>query len=353
MLKFRNIKSIQIEISTYCNSACPQCPRNYYGGATISTVPLYKWSLSEFKKIFSDEVLDQIEQVYFCGTYGDPMTNRAVLSMCQYLKKKSNIKVGIHTNGGVDNESMYSALAQHVDFLAFGIDGLEDTNHIYRRHVNWDRVIKNAQAFINAGGNAIWDYIVFEHNEHQVDTARELSKILGFQQFNVKQTSRFLRRDHKYSESLDVYNRSGTIDYTISIPKNVKYLNTDYQKLVSIDSLDQYVQSTAIDCNACRIKEVYIAANGFVFPCGWLHDRMYGTEVESHPDHLKLSQMIASAGGYKNTNIFHSSLSEILNGPWFDIIEQSWSDNRLERCAIMCGSDINLIGNQNLHVKYN
>jgi MoaA/NifB/PqqE/SkfB family radical SAM enzyme len=353
MIKFNDIKYIQLEISTYCNSACPQCPRNYYGGLTTPTVPLYKWSFDEFKDIFSDEVLDQVEHVYFCGTYGDPMTNREILRMCQFLKEKSNIKIGIHTNGGIGSQSTYSSLAQYVDFLAFGIDGLKDTNHIYRRHVNWNKVIKNAQAFIKAGGNAVWDYIVFEHNEHQVDSARNLSKILGFQQFNVKQTSRFLKRDHTYSRTLDVYNQSGNVDYTISIPKNVKYQNKDYQKIITIGSLEEYIQTTEISCNACRKKEVYIAANGFVFPCGWLHDRMYGPEVESHPDHLKLNQLIESAGGYKNTNIFYSSLPDILDGPWFDIIEKSWSKNRLERCAVMCGSGINLIGDQNLHVKYN
>ena len=46
-------------------------------------------------------------------------------------------------------------------------------------------IIKNAQAFIDAGGYAVWKMIKFDHNEHQVEDCRALAKNLGFQRFDL------------------------------------------------------------------------------------------------------------------------------------------------------------------------
>lgn len=358
MFKFQDIKKIQLEVSNYCNAACPQCPRNLFGGNTIPTLPLKKWSLNEFKKIFTVDLLNRLEEVYFCGTYGDPMTNSQILSMCKFLKDgNSNIKIGIHTNGGIGKKQTYIDLVQYVDFIAFGIDGLEDTNHIYRRHVNWDRLMKNVTAYIGAGGRAIWDFIVFAHNEHQTESARLLSKQLGFENFIIKNTGRFLTRNHTFKDTLIVLNRNNQIDYSITLPKNSNFVNENYENLKLVEkkysSLSDYAKTTKIYCNSLRIQEIYIGADGFVFPCGWLHDRLYGPDIDSHVDHLAIKKLIQQAGGWKNINIFHSTLQEIVNGSWFQEIEQSWSNqNRLERCGMMCGSEINLIKSQNKGVTY-
>ena len=63
--------------------------------------------------------------------------------------------------------------------VTFNIDGLQDTNHLYRRNVKWDRLIANVEAFISAGGKADWRYLIFKHNEQQIDEAKTLSKNLN------------------------------------------------------------------------------------------------------------------------------------------------------------------------------
>ena len=72
------------------------------------------------------------------------------------------------------------------DYCVFSIDGLEDTNHLYRRNVKWEKVIENARSFITAGGKAHWDMLVFEHNKHQVDEAKSYANKLGFVWFRSK-----------------------------------------------------------------------------------------------------------------------------------------------------------------------
>lgn len=351
MFNSNNTEILQLEISNHCNAACPQCPRNYFGGAVIPTLPLQRWSLSTFKKIFTHRWVSQIREVYFCGTYGDPMTNRDILSMTRFLRNNNkSIKIGIHTNGGVGTENTYRELAPLVDFIAFGIDGLDDTNHIYRRHVKWSKIMHNVSTFVSAGGRAIWDFIVFRHNEHQVQEARDLSNRLGVAEFNIKKTSRFVNRNHKYSDSLDVQDRQGFVDYQIAIPLQPMYVNEGYN-LFRNGEID--VQCTKISCNSLRIKEIYIGADGFVFPCGWLHDRLYGPEVDGSEDQQKIKKMMAEAGGIAAINVFHTPLTEIVDGKWFEIIQRSWGQpSQLSRCGVMCGNTVNLIGPQNAEVKY-
>ena len=48
------------------------------------------------------------------------------------------------------------------------------------------------KSFIEAGGRARWDFLVFDFNEHQVDEARKLSEEWGFEKFIVKKSSRFI-----------------------------------------------------------------------------------------------------------------------------------------------------------------
>lgn len=116
MIKFSDICVLQIEVSNYCNASCPQCPRNFFGGRVIPTLPLRSWRLVEFKKIFNVQLLDQLTQVYFCGTYGDPLTNTNLIEMCKFLKDGNpKIEIGIHTNGGIGKPEKFQTLATVVE----------------------------------------------------------------------------------------------------------------------------------------------------------------------------------------------------------------------------------------------
>lgn len=356
MYIFKDVRSVQLEISTFCNAACPQCPRNFFGGRTLPDLPLRKLTLSDIKDIFTVDFLKQLDEIYLCGTYGDPMTNSHVIEIADFFKNNNaNIKIGIHTNGGVGTLLQYQKLGSTVNFIAFGIDGLEDTNHVYRRHVKWKKVIENAQAFIAAGGYAIWDFIVFEHNQHQVEQARDFSTKLGFKEFNVKKTSRFLNRNHVFSDHQDVLDSKGFVEYKISIPTDSSYVNNGYYNVTNLSDSDlkEYLSTCKVSCHANKIKEIYIGADGFVFPCGWLHDRLYGPEITSHTDYHLIRELMTKSGGWINANVFYTALQKIVDGPWFTTLKQSWdSDSRLERCAMICGPKINLIGPQNLNIRY-
>ena len=48
----------------------------------------------------------------------------------------------------------------------------------------------NVKSFIQAGGEAHWEFLVFKHNEHQVEEARNLAREMGFKEFYLKKRRR-------------------------------------------------------------------------------------------------------------------------------------------------------------------
>lgn len=350
---YESISLLEIEISTYCNAACPQCPRNVYGGKTVPDLPLINWSTDQFIDIIKKDFIQQLKVIYFCGTYGDPLMNSSLVEMCHYLKAVNpNIKIGIHTNGGAGKSETFQQLAKLVNFIAFGIDGLDDTNHLYRRNTSWETILNNAQSYIDAGGYAVWDFIVFKHNQHQVETAKELSQKLGFKEFNIKKTGRFFNKAHELINKVDVQDKNNNFLYSIEPPSINLYKNTGYE-LIKVKNLSKYIASTKIDCYFMKNNMVYIGADGYVFPCGFLHDRLYGIEVKRSSDYTKIKKLMDDVGGNLFTNVFFNSIKNIIDGPWFAAIKSSWdSESRLERCAITCGETINLVGQQNINIKY-
>lgn len=355
---YQKIKILQAEISNHCNASCPQCPRNMFGGTVVPNLPMHKWQVTKLDTMFRVDFVQNLEMLYLCGTYGDPMTHPNVVAIVDWFRdRNNNIKVGIHTNGGVGRIQDYEKLAKTVDFIGFGIDGLSDTNHLYRRHTRWSSIMDRARAFIDAGGKAIWDFIVFEHNQHQVEKARTFASALGFKEFNIKKTARFLNRKHEIENQLLVLDRKSKAQYQLRPPTDTQYINPEYIKMQALikkwGSLDHYAQKTKIQCNAQRIQELYVAADGMVFPCGWLHDRLYGPEVETSDDHIKIKTLLKNIGGWEKANIHHTDLENIVNGAWFDAIYESWRDHtRLDRCGMMCGIEVNPIGAQNTEIKY-
>lgn len=350
--RYQNLKTLQLEISSNCNAACPQCPRNYYGGPVIDELPLINWSLLDMQDILKPELIQQLDRIYFCGTYGDPMFNKNIVSMCQWLKDVNpDIKIGIHTNGSLGKKENFQKLAKLAEFVAFGIDGLADTNYLYRRNTDWHTIMKNARLFIASGGTAYWDYIVFEHNQHQVEAARQLSIEMGFREFNIKKTARFFNKEHKLVSSIDVFDNKIRKVYEIKLPSDSRYLNQNYKIVESIDK-KSYTEQANIRCHYLKSNEIYIGADGYVFPCGWLHDRLYGIESANTPDRQQLYDMMERSGGKESANCFHSTLETIINGAWFKNIQDSWTNKKLERCAMMCGGHFNLIKEQNESIQY-
>ena len=185
----RTINYLHVEISTLCNAACPCCPRyNTNTPVTGEGLHIGYITVETFKEWFPPSVMERVKSLTFCGNHGDPGTNPDLPKIIEYLSNFKLDKFNFNTNGGMKTPKFWKEVAEacnKCDFLitpVFSIDGLEDTNHIYRRNVKWNNLMKNVKGFISkfkTPSTIIWDYLVFKHNEHQIHEAEAFSKKLG------------------------------------------------------------------------------------------------------------------------------------------------------------------------------
>ena len=191
-----NVKEIHIEPTSVCNAECPMCARNINGKGLNPYITLKSLPVKWFHDNITPKQIQQLKKVFFCGNVGDPASAPELLEIIEYFKKcNPDIVVGLNSNGGLKTTAWWSKLGRlldgPLDYCVFSIDGLENTNHLYRRNVKWEKIMENATAYISTGASAHWDMLVFKHNKHQVENAKSLASELGFSWFRSKETDRW------------------------------------------------------------------------------------------------------------------------------------------------------------------
>ena len=177
-----NINHINAELTNYCNAACPMCARYFIDGVlNKERVNSQHTTLQFFKDKIGIKVISQLKVFTSCGNLGDGAMNPECLEIYQWIRSiNPSCELRLHTNGGARNKEFWKEMAQIKVGVTFAIDGLEDTNHLYRRNVRWAKLMENVKSFIDAGGSAQWEMLIFKHNESQIDACKVLSKELGF-----------------------------------------------------------------------------------------------------------------------------------------------------------------------------
>jgi MoaA/NifB/PqqE/SkfB family radical SAM enzyme len=261
MLTLSNTKVLHLEPTDACNAACPQCARET--DTNFNKSNLHHLTVEDILQKLSIDVIKNLDKMYMCGNYGDPAAGKYTLDIYKYFRSVNpTITLGMNTNGGLRSTSWWKSLAKIMhqpgeypkEYVIFSIDGLEDTNHIYRVNVNWSKVIENAKAFIDAGGLAHWEMLVFEHNQHQVEKAQQLAKDLGFKWFRAKVSKRHNLQPVSF----------------LSHPKGW---------------IDPVVNKGHIDCQALRESGTYMSATGTLYPCCWLGTSDYTLDTFNDVQH--------------------------------------------------------------------
>ena len=366
MFNFQSITEYQLEITTYCNAACPQCPRNVQGSGINPYMPLVHLSRDAIDAAFSVDHCAKLRQIFFCGSYGDPIMHPDFLDILQDFRRKNpTLWLYIHTNGGIHDESYWAEIATIMNGygqIDFGFDGLEDTLHLYRRSVKYDIAMRNARAYIKAGGRAQWNYIVFKHNEHQVEQARALSNEYGFFNFLARRTGRFY--DHTNE---DVYQNWPVLDknkkvlYVLEQPVGTEWQNPSVQKIAVLKkmhgSFKEYLTQTSIKCDALLGNKVVITAEGLVLPCNFFEHNLYDARFYTH-DALPGANAASSIDGknqvrefvavYKNElDINTKKLDDVFKSNFWSELVDRWSGpNKIMECAMTCGEKFTKVWDQ-------
>lgn len=347
-----SIKSVHVEITSRCNAACPMCARNVLGGEDNPNLPLTELTIDRFKTALPASFVAHLNKVFLCGNYGDPIAAKDTLAALAYVRSVNpSTRLGINTNASAKDVQWWTEmgrlLSQEGDYCKFSLDGLADTNHLYRRGTQWDRIMRNTEAFIAAGGKAHWDFIVFRHNEHQIDEARDLANRLGFEKFQIKKTGRFFSNTKSQGkDQQEVKNRHGEIEYVLEKPLDPQWQNqalkTEDDLVARYGSMDAYLDATPIACKTAAERSIYLSAEGLVFPCCWTANQMYLWYQK--PETAPIWDMIRAVGGKDAISALTNPIDAIIEGPFFQTIEDSWSKpscaaGKLKVCAKTCGTE--------------
>jgi sulfatase maturation enzyme AslB (radical SAM superfamily) len=300
MIALEDVRVLHLEPTTLCNAGCPQCSRYLDDGSYNPALPEASLSLEWIKKTVPLPFVNQLDKMFMCGTFGEPAAAKDALQIFQWFRTvNSTITLGMNTNGSLRTTEWWQELATVLslsqDYVVFSIDGLEDTNHIYRRNTSWKKIINNAQAFIAAGGSAHWDMLVFDHNAHQVDQARQMAKDLGFRWFRTKVTNRFDTR------------------------------KISWLKPIESPSL---TTSSNLHCRTQVHKEIYLSSHGLMLPCCYIGEELYAPNVEQRRQNL-----LSTLGNIESYNL-SSGLEQIVNS--FDKISSKWNDGGVDLCSAKC-----------------
>jgi len=347
MLKLNDVRRVHVELTTRCNARCPMCVRNYRGYEYNSGYPVCDMSFKDFAHIFTPAVLASIMQsdppingrvpvnynfqgVVFNGNLGDFSSAKDGVEIVQYLVQH-NVHVQINTNGSTRSPAWWSRLALPGVTVGFALDGLEDTHHLYRQDTDWHKIIENAQAFIQAGGTAIWRFVPFEHNQHQEQACKELAATLGFSRFENIGDGR---------SATPVFTRAGEFSHQIGFDSRPKESIPRIKELLlgHLTWFDPATVTVAADVTPLKLncihkmnREIYIAADGSVYPCCYLG--FYPGQM-SHPGNSQLAPLV------HENNALEYDLEHCLD--WFAAVEETWkaesiAAGRLYQCVSSCG----------------
>lgn len=329
---YQKIRTLEIELSSSCNAGCVVCPRFIQHDRK-----LYENPHANLNEHLTPDMIDDIMtgfpmedrvRVDLIGTVGDPLSNKDVVEIVRRIvQHKPDCIMQIHTNGSLRRPDTFEALAELMPFrsrrkIVFSFDGLEDTNHLYRRNVDWNKALANAQAFIRAGGHAQWKMIEFSHNRHQLELARDYARHMGFKTFELaeNQSPDFMIDD--------------AIDHSMEIVKRAPTAEDGY---ADDDPIEPIVPAP-IEAQCELGQYIHIRGDGKVFPCCMTAAADVNPTSWIRDDVNKLMQ------GDDNWNWLHKhSFADIMFNPKWLHVQNGYKRCESYTCVDCCAVDSEML----------
>jgi MoaA/NifB/PqqE/SkfB family radical SAM enzyme len=307
------VRSFNVEITNRCTLGCPECKRtnNPWVRDNLTQLPL-----DLLERIFpvSEKALHGGLMLNLCGTYGDCIYHSRFHDVIAHFKS-AGLSVMIETNGSHRSLAWWEktcTLLDESDGITFSVDGLEDTNHIYRINSRWSD-IEAAMAYCAPRVYVSWKFIVFSHNEHQIDAAKALAKRLGVRDLTLKKSARF--REHEDSLAPQRGEYIGLVNL------NRRAVRRTRSSGLSADELDRQL---SIRPNCRSGKGLAITALGYLYPCTNCESSQTDTWFHRNRDHFDLRKR---------------SIEEILDSEKWRELEVLWQrpSTAPGTCAHTCG----------------
>ena len=263
-----NIVWLHVESTTRCNAWCPFCPRNNQGFGLAPHVQITDLNLKRLQQVVEDS--PSLHTIQFCGNLGDPLAAKNFDKQLECVLNYDKIKnVTVNTNGSLRTKHWWKQLAEktkHINLeVWFAIDGTEQNHSYYRQGTSYNKIIQNADTFIQSGGRAIWQFIMFAHNKDDVVECYNLSQEMNFADFKVLKNIRSDKKSYHYKtgKELDI--------------KNVGFDN----------SLETFANDPSVtvfekNCMHLAYPSMYLSAYGNLHPCCYVYNKPYTPEDIKH-----------------------------------------------------------------------
>ena len=298
------VNLLHIEPTTRCNASCPGCPRNNNGFGVREDLII--GDVDPNIIIDTANQFPYLKVIHLCGNLGDPIAYKhlnglidKIIIQNKYfwdefdsgrsIQPQHHWFIDIHTNGSLRSVKWWQELGKKCDDhfyrlhkIVFGIDGLKDTNHIYRQATNFNKIIDNAKAFIDTGGFAEWQFLIFKHNEHQVEEAKQLSESIGFKRFYTRQP--WFTKAFHWRTNEEYYLEPGTIFSDIQRPNDMYEENIEPSSELYTDNI--YVEKgncmhLDIHKDNSNLHSMFMSIDGKVMPCcHWSNNFNYKEEYD-------------------------------------------------------------------------
>lgn len=311
------ITMLHLEPTSDCNAKCPFCERTRVLHRNPKSFIYDEWNPFDLYNVLNQDFFKSLRFVLINGNLGDIVMHSKPKELIQSLLYKDYF-VKINTNGGGLSSNFWKWLGnQKKVAVEFGIDGLKDTHHLYRINTSFNRVIKNAKTYIDAGGQAVWAMTIFDYNEHQVDECKKLADKYRF--------SKFVTR---YNTRKDSVNKPAVVNFekATALEKQKQNIEIAFKKAMTKtnNSFDPII------CKAIKSNKIYFSANKIVTPCCWVP---LTTRIESR----KLHNFLGMSSNLDELNALKTPIEEIVKN--FEKISNSWNtSDQYYRCKQECGS---------------
>lgn len=186
-LKTRRVRGLPLQLNiepvAACNLACPSCAT----GNKTANLASGLLSSESFARLLGRFSATLRRLIFY--RWGEPFLHPGLLSMVA-LAEKAGVTVTISTNlNRFSRELARETVASGLSRLIVGIDGA--TQEVYQahrrggrivrvlRHVKWIEREKRLQG--RRTPRIIWRFVVFRHNERELEAARAMAARLGME----------------------------------------------------------------------------------------------------------------------------------------------------------------------------
>ena len=176
-----------LDTTSFCNIECVWCPTGQHRNSRTSCI------MPKEKAINIINYFSRYLKVILLFNWGEPLLNPYITDIIKTIKKH-NIYSILSSNLNIDftEQTAYKFITSGLNYLICSIDGAsQETYEKYRKRGSFQKAFNNLKLLIKTKKELNlkepfieWQYLVFRHNENEIEQAKQMAKEIGVDKIN-------------------------------------------------------------------------------------------------------------------------------------------------------------------------